>query len=318
MADILLIVFPIFTLIGLGYGVVIIGLVPQDVGAALSKFVFTIPLPLLLFRNLATNDLTGQAPWPIWGAYFPCLFAVWILGMILLSVVFKREGKALAVAGISAGFSNLVLLGIPMITGVYGEDALLPLLMLLTVHLPAAMLVSSILVEWYDREEGKTLNIGAALVNVGKGLATNPIVVGIVAGGLWSLTGFDIPQVASVVIDKIVPVTVPLALMSLGMGMRKYGLSGDILSGFLLALMKTMLLPTLFLLITSTLVPLPAEWVAVILIGAACPTGVNAYLLAEHFGVGHRVAANTLTLSVLMGLVTLPFWISISHQILGR
>ncbi len=205
-----------------------------------------------------------------------------------------------------------------MITGVYGEDALLPLLMLLTVHLPAAMLVSSILVEWYDREEGKTLNIGAALVNVGKGLATNPIVVGIVAGGLWSLTGFAIPQVASVVIDKIVPVTVPLALMSLGMGMRKYGLSGDILSGFLLALMKTMLLPALFLLITSTLIPLPAEWVAVILIGAACPTGVNAYLLAEHFGVGHRVAANTLTLSVLMGLVTLPFWISISHQILGR
>ncbi len=318
MADIVLIVFPIFALIALGYGVVIIGLVPQDIGAALSKFVFTIPLPLLLFRSLATNDVAGQAPWPLWGAYFLCLFTVWTLGMVLVRTLFKREGSALAVAGISGGFSNLVLLGIPIITGVYGEEALFPLLMLLTVHLPVAMLASSILVEWYGREEGKALNVGAALLNVGKGLIKNPIIVGIFAGGLWSLTGLGIPEVSSVVIDKIVPVTVPLALMSMGMGMRKYGLSGDILSGFVLAILKTMLFPALFLLVVYTIIPLPVEWVAVILLGAACPTGVNAYLLAEHFGVGHRIAANTITLSVLMGLVTLPFWISISHQILGR
>ena len=185
--------------------------------------------------------LRGRRHGSCGGAIFSASLPCWFLGMIVMGLIFKREGSALAVAGISAGFSNLVLLGIPIISGVYGEEALFPLLMLLTVHLPVAMLVSSILVEWYAREEGKALNVGAALLNVGKGLVRNPIIVGIFAGGLWSLTGLDIPQVASVVIDKIAPVTVPLALMAMGMGMRRYGLRGDIIPGFILAFLKTML-----------------------------------------------------------------------------
>jgi predicted permease len=42
---------------------------------------------------------------------------------------------------------------------------------------------------------------------------------------------------------------------------------------------------------------------------AACPTGVNAYLLAEQFEVGHGIAANSITLSVLMAFVAFPFWL---------
>nr|WP_319514222.1 AEC family transporter [uncultured Cohaesibacter sp.] len=318
MLDIFNIVFPIFALIAIGYGLIFSGLIPKEAGAALSKFVFTVPLPLTMFRSLATANLSEQAPWSLWCAFFLCVFAMFGLGMLVTRFLFGREGSVLAVAGISSGFSNLVLLGIPVISAVFGEDSLVPLVMLLTIHLPIMTLLSSIMVEVYAREPGQALHFGAILLKVGKSLMRNAIILGILAGGVWGFIGLPIPELASGVIDRIVPVTVPLALMAMGMSMREYGLQGDVLNGLALAIIKTVAFPALFYLITATILPLPNAWTAVILLGAASPTGVNAYLLANHFGVGHRLSANTISLSVLVSLVTLPFWISVAHTIMGH
>ncbi|SNY90828.1 hypothetical protein SAMN04515647_1001 [Cohaesibacter sp. ES.047] len=316
MSELFQIVLPIFMLIALGYGLIMSRLIEMDAGKSISKFVFTVPLPLLMFRSMATSDIGGREPWSLWLAYFLCFFVVWVLAMLAIRYLFGRKGSVLAVAGVSAGFSNLVLLAIPVVSGVFGEDELFPLLMLISVHLPVTMTVSSILVEWYGREEGETLKLGAALLKVVKGLARNPLIIAVVGGSLWRVSGLDIPLYASLVIDRVIPVAVPLALISMGMGMRDYGLKGDILPGIVLGLIKIMVFPALFLLVTTFLVPLPAEWTAVIVLGAASPTGVNAYLLANHFGVGHRLSANTITLSVLMSLATLPFWISVARSIM--
>lgn len=315
MPDIFSIVFPIFALIMLGYGLVSIGVLPMEVGKALSKFVFTVPLPLLVFKALATSDLSAQAPWKLWATYFFCVFVTWMFAMLAVRHIFGREGSVLAVAGVSAGFSNLVLLGIPVISGVYGEEGLVPLIMLLSVHLPIMMLVSSLMVEWYQRDKGGEMNIPAALLRGAKGLATNPIVIGIVFGGIWGLFALPIPDLAMVLIDRVAPAAVPLALIAMGMGLKEFGLRGNIAPGFVLALLKTMAFPALFLVVTSSIITLPPLWTSAILLGCACPTGVNAYLLANHFGVGHGLAANTTTLSVLMGLVTLPIWISIAASL---
>ena len=190
--------------------------------------------------------------------------------------------------------------------------------MLLTVHLPVMMLLSSFMVELYGREPGEQLQVGAVLLKVGNGLLRNPIIIGILLGGIWGALGLPIPILASLVIDRITPITVPLALMAMGMGMREYGLRGDVLNGLVLALLKTMAFPSLFYLVTHSILPLPKEWIAVLLLGSASATGVNAYLLATHFGVGHRLSANTITLSTLACLITLPFWISVAHNVMGH
>ena len=121
MLDIFFIVFPIFALIGLGYILILGKIISPEVGAALSKFVFTVPMPLLMFRSLATNDIGAQAPWSLWGAFFLCMFSIFAFGMLVTWFVFGRKGSVLAVAGISSGFSNLVLLGLPVITAVFGK-----------------------------------------------------------------------------------------------------------------------------------------------------------------------------------------------------
>lgn len=310
MVDIFSIVFPIFGLIALGYGLVTFGILPRSSGAALSKFVFILPIPLLIFRALATNDPTSYSPWALWATYFGGIFLVWVLSMGWVRFVFGRTGPVLVVAGISGAFSNLVLLGIPIVSGRFGDEGLVPLLLVLSVHLPIMMLTSTVLMEWYGRDEGAGLSWTRMLMRVGQSLGNNPIIWGIGLGGVWGVFGFPIPDLAMVMIDKIVPTAVPLALISMGMGLEKYGLRGNILPGFGIALFKTFAFPFLVFLLASYVFALPPVWASALILAASAPTGINAYLIADHFEVGHGVAANTITLSVLIGLFSLPFWIN--------
>ena len=68
MIEIALDVLPIFLLILIGYLLVRFGVMKAEVGDGLSDFVFTIAMPTLLFKTVATAHVEGSSPWTIWVA----------------------------------------------------------------------------------------------------------------------------------------------------------------------------------------------------------------------------------------------------------
>lgn len=62
MEQILTIVLPVFGIIGVGYLVAWTGLFSRETGDALSDFVFTVPIPLLLFQTMATAHFRVGLP----------------------------------------------------------------------------------------------------------------------------------------------------------------------------------------------------------------------------------------------------------------
>ncbi len=51
------------------------------------------------------------------------------------------------IAGISAAFANTVMVGIPLVSSVLGPEGLLPLVLLISVHLPVMTIVIAVLME---------------------------------------------------------------------------------------------------------------------------------------------------------------------------
>ena len=41
---------------------------------------------------------------------------------------------------------------------------------------------------------------------------------------------------------------------------------------------------------------------------ASVPTGVNAWLIANRFGVGHSLAASTITVTTALGAISVSLW----------
>ncbi|KJS16011.1 MAG: transporter, partial [Hoeflea sp. BRH_c9] len=240
----------VFTLIGIGYAAAGLRVLRTETGDGLSDFVFTIAVPLLLFRIIATASFDHGAPWILWAAYFTAVLVTWSSAHLIIRAGFGRDARSGVVAGVTAGFSNLVLLGIPLISGIHGEAGLAILSQIVSVHMPIMMAASIILFEWALKRDGagtETKSIVALVTGFLRQLFSNPLILGILGGLLVRLSGIGIPEVADRVIASMAGVAGTLALFAMGMALQGYGIRGQIPQALVMVLLKLMLMPAVAL-----------------------------------------------------------------------
>ncbi|MXN65072.1 AEC family transporter [Stappia sp. GBMRC 2046] len=312
ITQILMVVLPVFALIGIGYGSARIGLLDARIGDALGQFVFVIAIPVLIFKTLATSSLGGVSPWGFWFAYFTGVAVVWTLGTLIIRKLYGREARAGVIAGISAAFANTVMVGIPLITAVFGEPGLVPLFVLISIHLPLLTIVCAIVMERAAVVDGteKGRPIGEILKTVLNNLITNPIVVGILAGAFWQIVGLPVDGLFKVILDQIGGAALPVALFSLGMSMVRYGIRGNVGPAIILSTLKAFVMPAVVYVMARYAVGLPPLWVSVATLTACCPTGINAFLFASRYGTGHAMSANSITFTTAGAVVTTGLWMA--------
>ena len=308
--QVLTIVLPVFILIGVGYLVARIGLMSQTVGEALGEFVYVIAIPVLVFKTLAVVDLDGQSPWGIWAAYFSGMTATWIAGNLIIRKAFGREARAGVIGGISAAFANTVMVGLPLVSQVYGDAGLVPLLLIISVHLPAMTAATAVLMERAAALDGVSTPppMPELLKRIGRNLIVNPIVVAITCSLIWRATNLPIDGLFQDILNRISATALPVALLSLGMSMVTYGIRGNVLPGFLLSVLKLGFMPAVVFVMSAYIVHLPPLWTAVATLTATCPTGVNAYIFANRYGTGHAMSTNAITLTTAAAVATSGLW----------
>ncbi len=313
IAAIAAIVIPVFSLIGLGFGSAKTGLLKLSVADGLADFVFVIALPLLLFKTIGTADIGGVSPLPFWAAYFGSVGVVWALGAFLVRRVFGRDARVGVIAGVASAFSNIMLVGLPFMISAFGQEAAVPVATLIAIHLPVMMTASTLHVQRAERADGAAgpgMPIGRVLLQVGGNLLRNPLIIGIIAGFLWRPTGIEIHGILATIIDMLTRAAVPTALFALGMSLARYGLSGNVRPAFVMAALKLVALPACVYVAMTTFTDLPPLWVNAGTMAAACPTGVNAWLIAARFGTGLALSANVITMSTAMAVATMTLWLA--------
>lgn len=311
LAQTLSIVAPVFILIGIGYCLARFHVLDQSIGDALGQFVFIVALPVLVFRSLISADLSGGFPLSLWASYFLGVGTAWTLGTLVIRWGFGREARAGAIGGISASYANLLLVGMPVVTAVYGERGLIPVLLIISIHLATMTVVMAIAMERtaaIDRGEA-TPPLGRLLLGAGWKILVNPLIGTIVLAFLWRLTGLELPEMGEEILSRIAATALPLALLSLGMSLVQYGFRGNVLPGFLLGSIKILVMPAIVFVAGAFLFDLPPLWTAAATLAAACPTGVNAYIFASRYGTGHAMSANAITMTTLSAVVTTSLWI---------
>lgn len=307
----------IFALIALGYFAVWTRFLKADIGDAIATFIFSVGAPLLLFRNIIKADMSqGDLLW-IWGSYFSAIIVVWTISHLTIQFVFGRDTRSGVVAGISGAFSNAVLVGIPLIEGIYGDQGLAILSKILTVHLPTMLAATIILFEWAGRKDGvdeSAIEPLAIMLQFVKKLFSNPLVAGILAGFVFKIFAIDLPNIGWRLVDNLAATVGPIALFSLGMAVRRYGVSGQITPAFALVSFKLFLMPAVMLAI-GLMVGLPEITTRILVSIAALPVGVNAWLVAAQFGTGQRLAATSITIGTASAVLSTSLWLLILDRV---
>lgn len=304
--SLLAIVLPVFGLIAIGFFAARLGLIKDSVGDGLSDFVFMVAVPCLLFKTLATADVPEASPWAYWTVYFSAVIIVWVAAHLLVTRGFGRDKPTGTVAGFSSAQANTVLIGIPLILTSYGDAGRVPIFLLLAIHLPIMMTAATLSIELGNPEAGSR---GQMLKRLGMSILTHPIIIGILLGVVYRMTGFDIPPIPFQILDMLGSTAVPCALFSAGMALKRYGLAGDLRITLLVSLLKLIVHPGLVFMLGFYVFHLPPVWLGAAVLFAACPSGINAYLLANRYGTGVRIASSSIALSTGLAAISVTGWL---------
>ena len=302
------ILVPLFGLMLLGF-LAVRGRILDGPGVrGLVLFVFNFSIPSLLLTSMAGLDFPSDIDWSFLVAFYAASLAVYAVGVTVGRGVFGRPLPDQAIFGMSAAFSNLVMVGIPVVLTALGPEAALPMMIIVGFHSATFMPLTVLLIQAGRGGEG---GAGERAARAVLDAARNPIIGGIALGLLVNLSGAVIPTPVAKVLELLAAAAVPCALFSMGSSLAGYPLMGDVRPAVLLSALKLVAHPLLVWLIGGPVLGVNGPWLSVAVLMAAMPSAVNVYLFGARYDAAPGVAARTVLFTTVGSVLTLSVVITL-------
>jgi malonate transporter len=137
-------------------------------------------------------------------------------------------------------------------------------------------------------------------------LVRNPLVIGTVSGLAANLLGFKIPFWAEPALSRIGAASLALGLLSAGAGLQFASLARARTLSVCVLSIRHFILPLLAFVLARVFQLSPVQ-TTVLLAFSALPTAPSAYVLATRMGYDGAYVAGLVTVSTLLGMLSLPF-----------
>lgn len=298
------IVLPLYLVIATGAAGRGVGIIDDRVREGISRLVYYVATPPLLFLGLAKedfmSDFNGRV---IVAAALLTIAAATIVYQIGKRLRMKPENLGTFTQG--AFRSNMVFYGLPVCIMAYGDGIIAPTAIFLAAMLPVYNCASVIVLAAPHANQGGS---SFDFVKMGKELLVNPIIIGCAAGIIWAWLKLPLPVPAEKTCQMIGGLAMPLALIELGSGIKLNLLRGLAGQASANALIKLFIIPIATYLLLRLLGPLDVQAkVAVIMM--ATPTAMMSYIMARQMKGSETLAAQQLILSTLLSILTIPAWL---------
>ena len=292
---------PDFSLILLGFLLCRYTALNRAVWEQAEKLVFFVFFPVLLFHSIVKSplDLSATSGLIMGGLTLAAsgIALTYVLPYLpWLGARLDRREHA-ACAHIGCRFNSFIALA--MAERLAGPEGLLLIAVLIGVCVP----VFNMAAIWPMARHSQT--------NFGRELLRNPFIIATVSGLLANLLGFHIPNWLEPSVSRIGAGSLALGLMAAGAGMRLGSMKEAKALSVAVLLIKHMMMPLVALFLSHAL-GLSKAQTLVLLAFSALPTAPTAYVLAARMGYNGPLVAGLVTLSTLLGLLSLPFAIALS------
>lgn len=294
---------PVFGIIAAGFVAVRVGLLRPVWVRRLVLFVFNGAIPVMLFYRIATLDLPERIEWRFLLAYYGSAFAAYAAGMAVSRLRFRRALDEQAIFGLGAGFSNTVLLGIPLLVTAFGPEATLPVFLIIAFHSASLLPVSVVLLEVGRTRDGNATAPGLAGLLVE--IVANPIILGILLGFAANAASLALPGPVAFLAEGVAEIAIPASLVALGASLAGYELRGQIGPASALAVLKLLVHPLIAWTLAVPVLGLGSPWAPVAVVMAGMPTGAMVYLFGARYDTAPDVAAGTVAVTSAASIVTL-------------
>ena len=294
MLQILLVTFPFFALVLLGYVVARLRVLPLEAIPGLNSFVLFFALPCMLYRFAATTPIVQLLDPGVSITYLRCALA-----MVAITVATTRSGPIgwndASFGALVAAFPNSGFMGVPLLVALLGARAAGPAIVCLAIDM---VITSSLCIALSRLDAAGEHGVRRAALQAFKGMVGNPLPWSILLGGASASTGIVPPGPAMSAVQMLADGASPVALFTLGAVLARSQMAGASATRTVLSprradvpqvvFYKLIVHPALVLavgkLAIAAGIALDGFSLTVLVLAAALPSASNVPMLAERFG----------------------------------
>ena len=294
-------ILQMFLLAGIGFLLFRSGKITLEGSKTIGNILIYGSLPSVIINGFLIERTAEHVKGLLWSA---AAAAVIVLISILIShFVFRKDG----VAAFATSFSNPGFFGVPLIVASLGQGAVFyatPFIAFLNIG------------QWtygVSRLNGQPVLQGLQP----KKLIKAPFVIAILVGIFLFATQIPLPAIIKNCLSNVAGLNTPLAMFTVGVYLAQTDLAKMIgrKSLYLIAALRLLVIPAISLLVLSLLPDSMHEMRTVLLIVAACPVGSNVAVYAQLHNKDYPYAVETVIISTLLSIVTIPFILYLSSLI---
>lgn len=293
--ELALLLLPEFALILCGYLICRFSALDRSVWQSVDKLVYYFLFPTLLFYSIIKTPLDLGAASSLIGAGLSLAAAGIALAYSLPRWPWlgKHLGQRDHAASAQIGFrfnSFIVLALLDRLAGAQG-------VLLMSVLIGFCVPVFNVAAVWpMARHSSQGLL---------RELLRNPLIIATLSALLLNVLGFRLPEFMHPTVQRIGAASLALGLMAAGAGMQLGSLKGNAGLATAVLTIKHLMLPLLAWLLAAawSLDPLQRQ---VLLAFSAVPTASSSYVLAARMGYNGALVAALVTMSTLLGMLSLP------------
>jgi predicted permease len=294
MLDILAITGPIYFCIALGYAVTRWGLFAKAEMRVLGKFVINLALPALLFNAISQRPLREVMHADYLLAYALGSLTVMLAGYAWARYVQRSALSYRAYFAMGMSCSNSGYVGYPVALLALGPVAGVALALNMVVENLFMLPLLMVLADAGDKSEGHALKVlGQTLLR----LLTNPMILAILLGFAYSLSGLQLPGPVARTINVFAQATSALALSVIGgtlVGLQIKGIRGQVSK---ITFGKLLMHPLAVWVFATWIVPIadPQLRIAAVVFAAMPMLGIFPIMAQRHGHEGTAAAALLIT-----------------------
>jgi predicted permease len=272
-----------------------------------NKFVFKFPLPLMLFQNIR-NTFDGSLITLFNTKLILSAFVGIIVVVVILLIIVPLFGRCNATTGslIQGIFrSNFIIYGLPLATSMYGDNAIIPISMLLGMVIPVYNVAAVVILTVFSKTKSAS---SISFLMIIKNIFKNPLILACVAGFVAGILNIRFPVFIDKPVDEIAKIATPLALLVMGGLFKFQGLMDNFLTAFVASLSKLIIIPLIAMIVFVNMGFRELELAALLCLFAT-PTAVASFIMAENMGCDGEISAHIVVLSTALSAITIFLFI---------
>ncbi len=295
------IVAPVFLIIAVGYLAKKRKIINEIFVDVTSKFVFQISLPIFIFLEISTLDLSqvfniDQITFISSATFITYLF-IWV-GTI--PFIKNPEDKSAFIQGAFRG--NYAIVGLALISNLFGDDALGKATLLLAFLLPIYN-VLAVIVLIVPKHQGK-INFISML----REILLNPLILAVIFALPFSYYKLKLPEIFITTGNYFADLALPLALVGIGGSLNIENLKRASTLAFSSSIIKIVVLPFIITFLAIFL-GYRNDDLGIMFIVFACPTAIASFVMADVMGANSKLAGNIIMITTLGSVFTIAIGI---------